>query len=63
MASIIEAKVGQGKLLFCTMDIHSDMESRPVAEQLKFSLLNYMNSKSFNPGVDIDKEKLKQLIK
>lgn len=63
MASIIEAKMGEGKLLFCTMDIHSDMENRPVSEQLKFSLLNYMNSKNFNPGVDIDKEALKQLIK
>jgi len=33
MASIIEAKVGKGKLLFCTMDIHSNMENRPVARQ------------------------------
>ncbi|MEJ7830851.1 MAG: glycoside hydrolase family 2, partial [Segetibacter sp.] len=63
MASMIEAKVGQGKLLFCTMDIHSDLKNRPVAQQLRFSLLNYMNSKNFNPGVDIDKEALKQLIK
>lgn len=63
MASIIEAKVGKGKLLFCTMDIHSDMQSRPVARQLKFSLLNYMNSKKFNPSTKLDEKKLKLLIK
>lgn len=62
-ASIIEAKVGKGKLLFSTMDIHSDMENRPVARQLKFSLLNYMNSKNFNPATELEQEKLKELIK
>lgn len=63
MASMVEAKVGNGKLLFCTMDIHSDMENRPVARQLKFSLLNYMNSKIFNPVTELEQEKLKQFIK
>jgi len=45
------------------MDIHSDMENRPVARQLKFSLLNYMNSKNFNPVTELQQEKLKRLIK
>jgi len=63
MASMIEAKVGKGKLFFCTMDIHNDMENRPVARQLKFSLLNYMNSKNFSPVTELEQEKLKQLIK
>jgi hypothetical protein len=63
MASMIEGKVGMGRLLFCTMDIHSDMENRPVARQLKFSLLNYMRSKSFSPATELATKQLKQLIK
>jgi hypothetical protein len=60
---MIEGRVGMGRLLFCTMDIHSDMENRPVARQLKFSLLNYMRSKSFSPATELATKQLKQLIK
>lgn len=63
MGSIIEAKVGRGRLLFCTMDIHSNMENRPVARQLKFSLLNYMKGKNFNPVTELEQEEIKQLMK
>jgi len=63
LASIIEAKVGDGKLLFCTMDIHSNLSQRPVANQLKNSFLHYMESNSFNPKTIIDKQNLKQIIK
>jgi hypothetical protein len=37
MGSLIEAKVGTGKLILCTMDIHTDIEKRIAARQLRSS--------------------------
>ena len=39
---VFEMKVGKGKVLVCAIDILNDLESRPVARQLKYSLLEYM---------------------
>ena len=63
MASIIEAKVGKGKLILCTMDIQHDLEKRPVAAQLKYSLLQYMEGNKFNPVTNLNKNNLKKIIK
>ena len=63
MASIIEAKVGKGKLLLCTMDIQHDLEKRPVAAQLKYSLLQYMEGNKFNPVTNLNENNLKKIIK
>ena len=63
MASIIEAKVGKGKLLLCTMDIQHDLEKRPVAAQLKYSLLQYMDGNKFNPVTNLNENNLKKIIK
>ena len=63
MASIIEAKVGKGKLLLCTMDLQHDLEKRPVASQLKYSLLQYMDGNKFNPVTNLNENNLKKIIK
>lgn len=63
MASIIEAKVGKRKLLLCTMDISNDIEHRPVAAQLKYSLLQYMQGDKFNPVITVEESDLKKIIK
>lgn len=49
LAMIYEGKVGNGKLMIVTTDLSSKLEQRPVAKQLLYSLLNYMNSELFNP--------------
>jgi hypothetical protein len=46
---IFEAKVGDGKLLVCSPDVYNDIENRPVARQLRYSLIRYMASDAFNP--------------
>ncbi|MCM5664060.1 sugar-binding domain-containing protein [Galbibacter mesophilus] len=61
LSNLFEANVGKGKLVFSSMDLISDMENRPVARQLRHSLLEYMESKDFNPSEEIDLEKLKRL--
>jgi len=53
LGNVFETKVGKGLLVFSSVDIHSDLENRPVARQLKNSLLNYMNSSDFNPSASI----------
>ena len=50
LGAIVETKIGKGKLLVSTFDILSDLDERPVARQLKYSILNYMNSPEFNPS-------------
>lgn len=59
MASIIEAKVGKGKLLLCTMDIQNDLDKRPVAAQLIYSLLQYMQENKFNPTQNLNEVNIK----
>ena len=51
LASIVEAKVGNGRLMLCSFDISTDLPNRPVARQLRHSLLDYMNTNAFNPSV------------
>ena len=63
MASIVEAKVGKGKLLFCTIDINKELMQRPVAVQLRYSLLQYMKSNEFNPVTNLSETDIKKLIK
>lgn len=60
---IVELKVGKGKLLLCSADLLTDMDKRPSAKQLYVSLINYMESMSFNPVQTTSIEQLKDLFK
>jgi hypothetical protein len=51
---VIEAKVGSGRLLLCSADLESDLESRPAARQLRASLLKYASSGAFDPKVALE---------
>jgi hypothetical protein len=53
---LFEARVGNGKLMVCSMDLCSDMEQRIVARQFRHSLLRYMRSESFHPQVSVSSE-------
>lgn len=44
LALLFEVKVGSGKLLVSGIDFHKDMEKRPAARQLLYSLKKYMLS-------------------
>jgi hypothetical protein len=58
LGNIFEVRVGKGMLVFSSVDIHSDLGNRPVARQLKNSLINYMNSSDFNPATGISPDDL-----
>lgn len=49
LSSVYEGKVGNGKLIISSIDLCTKIDERPVARQLLHSLLNYMNSESFDP--------------
>jgi len=51
---VFEGKVGKGSLLVCTLDLNRDLEKRPVARQLRYSLLRYAASDAFHPAHNLD---------
>ena len=63
LTNLFEAKVGNGKLVFSAMDLSEDLESRPAANQLRYSLLEYMNSEEFKPEKQVEFSDLLILIK
>jgi hypothetical protein len=62
LSTVFEAKVGEGKLVFSSMDLISDLKNRPVARQLRHSLLEYMKGDAFNPSKTVKIENLKKMI-
>jgi len=62
-ALLFEAKVGKGKLLFSGIDLHTNLKERLEAQQLLYSLENYMVSDAFNPKVNITNNQLKRILK
>jgi hypothetical protein len=63
LALVFEARVGEGKLIVCSIDLKTNIDERPSTKQLKASMLDYMNSNSFNPKVEISIDKIKSLLK
>jgi len=53
LALIFEAKVGKGKIIVSGIDLLSDLENRPGAQQLLYSLKKYMISDGFTPASEL----------
>jgi len=62
LANVFEARVGPGRLLFCAIDITKDLSTRPVARQLRTSLLHYAASDDFSPKSSLTAEALDDFI-
>ena len=59
---VFEARVGSGKILVCNIDLHGDLADRPVARQLRRSLVHYMDTSSFSPTVSLDPAQIRDLF-
>jgi hypothetical protein len=59
---LIEAKVGRGKLLVSSIDLENDLDSNPVARQMRASLLHYMDSSRFKPSVILTEAQVRSLM-
>lgn len=58
---LFECKAGKGKLIVSGIDLTANMEERPEARQLLYSLEKYMASDKFNPTQQISIEKIQSL--
>ena len=58
---LFEIKVGNGKLLVSGIDFHQNMDKRPAARQLLYSLKQYMLSEDFQPSVSLQPASIHQL--
>ncbi len=63
LTNLFEVKVGKGSLIFSGIDIITHLDQRPQARQLKYSLLQYMNSAAFHPQAHIQPADLRKYFK
>jgi hypothetical protein len=57
---VIEGQVGLGKVVICGFDLTHPTD--PVSRQIRASLLNYMDSKSFAPKAELTADQIKSLV-
>jgi hypothetical protein len=62
LGMLFEARVGTGRLMVATADLDSRLDERPVARQLRRSVLDYMASPAFQPRVAIPAEDLRDVL-
>jgi hypothetical protein len=60
---VFEARVGEGRLLVCAIDLESDLPQRPAARQLRSSLLDYAASRRFHPPTSLDPASVQALFR
>lgn len=59
---IFECLVGKGKLLVCSANLEHELNQRPAAKQLYYSLLSYMSSAEFSPKVKVEVSQIEALL-
>jgi hypothetical protein len=57
---IVEGKMGNGKLLICSIDLRQD--DNPVSRQMLHNLLTYMGSETFDPIETLTAEQVHSLV-
>jgi hypothetical protein len=69
LGMLIEARVLKGRLLMTTLPVGVSSPSHPltslpspVARQLRYSILNYIQSKDFNPTLRLDVDVIRHLF-
>jgi hypothetical protein len=60
---VFEARLYQGKLLVCSMDLQKDLDTNPVARQMRHSLLQYMAGTGFAPKTEVTPQQIQALFK
>ncbi|TKG93366.1 beta-galactosidase [Puteibacter caeruleilacunae] len=58
---LFEAKIGKGKILVSGIDLLTDQQQRPEAEQLLYSLMKYMSGEQFQPQIELSEQKIKSI--
>lgn len=58
---VFEARMGEGRLLVCSIDLNNDLEHNPVARQMLHSLLDYMAGPKFRPTITLAPAEVRSL--
>jgi hypothetical protein len=59
---ILEARVGNGKLLMTSIALRQIEDKSPVARQMYYSLLKYLSGDEFNPVQVLDYDDLEDIF-
>lgn len=62
LAMLFEARVDNGSLMVCSIDLKAPDQNRPVAQQLLLSIVNYMQSDAFVPVEELGSEIIRELF-
>ena len=62
LGMLLEVKILNGRLLMTTMDISHNLDRRPVARQLRQSILCYMQSEDFKPTTTVSVDVIRHLF-
>ena len=62
LGMLLEVKILNGRLLMTTMDISHNLDRRPVARQLRQSILRYMQSEDFKPTTTVSVDVIRHLF-
>lgn len=60
---LCEAKLGKGRLIITSMNLTDSLDTRLAARQFGYSLLNYIESESFNPDIQVSLGQIDALLK
>jgi hypothetical protein len=58
---LFEGRVGNGELIMCSINLERNIGDRPVAKQLLFSIIKYMESQDFHPENEISLKQLESI--
>ncbi len=62
LSLLLEARVGDGRLMVASPDLETNLDKRIVARQLRKSVLDYMASDSFNPQMHISAAEFRKAL-
>lgn len=62
LALAFECRLHNGKLVVCSANLEQDLDQRPAARQLLYSMMKYMDSASFNPKVEVTEQQLESFL-
>ncbi len=62
LAVLFEAKVANGKIMVCSADLQNNLNERPAARQLLYSIIKYMTSDKFDPEFKVDLSIIEELF-
>jgi hypothetical protein len=63
LALAFESRTNGGRILVCSIDMKNLTDERIVTKQLMYSILDYMNSSSFNPEAEVKLNMIRGLFR